>query len=473
MRKSSRPVRPAQPAARDLAAAQVHALEARRVDEDLEHRLGLGQPRNLRRIKLERHERTRLAFLIAPPEIGPRHRLDQCQVLPKHAVLGKILDVLEGRLDRPRLLRRAGAGAAAAFGIEAHPEQLDQLARDTGVRRQRRLDERLREREADLAQVFRARPQDHDLLRRKARRDHQAIEVVVLDLAAEDLAERRLEDLVQRIDLDRGVGRGRHQSEVVHPHRRHALGHDAVRPLVEHLQSHVLEHRQAIGQRDRPAQVEKLEAQHAGRGVGRSIQRHRQRLRRRQLRHQRDVGDRGARRKILAVPCGKGARKALEPLAAARLADAFDQRDLEIVVPAPGHRREARLERAHVEGRNLPRRRAHPDHDARQHRFGQVRVELGARSGESLDQDRLPLLAQVGGVVLARHVDQAARRSARTRRGARTSGSAAARQVAGCREPSPEGRPRRSGTARRADRWSGCSPAPSPHGCPARRRRAP
>ena len=40
-----RPVRPAQAAARDAAAAQVHALEARRVDEDLEHRLRLGQVR--------------------------------------------------------------------------------------------------------------------------------------------------------------------------------------------------------------------------------------------------------------------------------------------------------------------------------------------------------------------------------------------------------------------------------------------
>ena len=43
-----RPIGPAQPAARDLAAAQVNAFEARRVDEDLEHRLGLGQPLHLR-----------------------------------------------------------------------------------------------------------------------------------------------------------------------------------------------------------------------------------------------------------------------------------------------------------------------------------------------------------------------------------------------------------------------------------------
>jgi hypothetical protein len=38
------PVRPAQAAARHAAAAQVHALHARRVDPDLEHRRGSGRP---------------------------------------------------------------------------------------------------------------------------------------------------------------------------------------------------------------------------------------------------------------------------------------------------------------------------------------------------------------------------------------------------------------------------------------------
>ena len=59
-----RPVGPAQAAARDLAAAQVHALEAHRVHEDLEHRLRVGQPRHLRRVELERDE--------GPPPARPR-----------------------------------------------------------------------------------------------------------------------------------------------------------------------------------------------------------------------------------------------------------------------------------------------------------------------------------------------------------------------------------------------------------------
>ena len=66
-----------------------------------------------------------------------------------------------------------------------------------------------------------------------------------------------------------------------------------------------------------------------------------------------------------------------------------------------------RLELAHVEGRNAARRRAHDDLDARQHRFRQMHVEFGAGAVERLDEDRLPLLAQLGRVVLARRVDEA------------------------------------------------------------------
>ena len=46
-------VRPAQTAARDRAEAQVHAFDARPVDEDLAVRTRLGQVRHLRRIELE------------------------------------------------------------------------------------------------------------------------------------------------------------------------------------------------------------------------------------------------------------------------------------------------------------------------------------------------------------------------------------------------------------------------------------
>ena len=78
----------------------------------------------------------------------------------------------------------------------------------------------LRQRKADLPQVLRIGAQHDDLVGGNARRDDQPVEVVVLDLAAEDAAERVLEHLVQRVDLHVGVGQRRLDAEVVHRDRR-------------------------------------------------------------------------------------------------------------------------------------------------------------------------------------------------------------------------------------------------------------
>ena len=95
------------------------------------------------------------------------------------------------------------------------------------------LDERLRQRKPDLAQVFRVRAQHDDLVRREPRGEHEPVEVVVLDLAAEDARERILEHRVQRVDLDLGIGDRRLHAEVVHPDRRRARRRDPVRALVD------------------------------------------------------------------------------------------------------------------------------------------------------------------------------------------------------------------------------------------------
>ena len=232
---------------------------------------------------------------------------------------------------------------------------------------------------------------------------------------------------------------------------------DAMRPLVEHLEPHVLEHRQAVGQRHRRAEVEELEAQRAGRApraggrgdiaerLGGGQPRHHLRCRapRRARRN-----PRGSRRETRRRTARNSSLPRASPSAS-------------ISAPLAGRRPSAAPRR-----RAAPRARARRTSgivpgvvrtvimDARQHRFGQVHVELGARAVERLHQDRLPLLPQLGRVVLARRVDEARRRSARTDRAARTGGSAAGRPDAGCPSPCAAARPRWSGTARRADRLS-------------------
>ena len=364
-----RPVRPAQPSARDLAAAQMHALETRRVDEDFEHRLGLRQTRHLGGIELERQEALAAPGRITPPEVRARGRLNQREVLPQDAVFGQVLDGLQRRLDGADLLRGAGADGRALGGVEAQLEQVDELTCDVGVDRQRRLDESLRQREPDLPQVFCVRPQHDDLLGRQARRDHQPVEVVVLDLSAEHASERVGEYGVQRVDVNLGVADRQKQPQVVHPHRRRTLRRDAVRMLVEHLEAHVLEHRQAVGQCDRRAAMEKLEAQRSGRCLARAIQRHAERLGIGELRHHLDVGHGRARRELFAIARGKGSAELTVELIAARFADGVDQCILEVVFPTPRRDGQPRFQRVHVDVGNVARRRAHDDHDPRQRRL--------------------------------------------------------------------------------------------------------
>ena len=273
--------------------------------------------------------------------------------------------------------------------------------------RERRLDERLRQREADLPEIFRVRAQDDDFFGGKPCRDDQPIEVIVLHLAAKHKAERVGEHAVQCVDLHFRLPPGNEQAQVVHPYGWQPVGRDPVRPLIEDLEAHVLQHRQAVGERHRPAAAEQLEAQRARRGFQRTIQRHAQRLRVGEPRHHLDVGHGGTRLEVLAV-AGRECRAELpEQRVAARLAQRLDERVLEIVLPAPRRCDQAHFQRVHVVLRNAPRRRAHGDHHPRERRLRKMNVELGAAAVEGLRQNCLPLLAQLGRVIFARRVDQA------------------------------------------------------------------
>ena len=402
-----RPVRPAQPSARDLAAAQVHALEPRRVDEDLEHRLRLRQARHLRGVELERYEAPALPSRVAAPVIRAGRPENQREVLAKHAILGKVLHLVERRLDRAHLFCGPGPCARTVIGIEAGLEQLDQHAGEIWMRSQRCLDESLRQCKSDLPQVFCVSAQQGNFMRWKTSGDDEAIEVVVLDLSIEYAAERILEHRVQGVDLDFGIRQARKQPEIVNPDGRRAVRRDAVWALVQHLESHVLEHRQAVGQRYRAAEMEQLEAQCTRRSFERPVQSHGQRRGFAQLGHRPDIRYRIPRGEILAISRGKRGAKAAEVVIAARFAGRFDQRLLEIVLPSPRRGGEARLELAHVEGGNVARRGAHGDQDPRQSRLRQVHIELGAAAVECLGQDRLPFLPQLGRICLARSVNEA------------------------------------------------------------------
>ena len=235
----------------------MHALELGRVDEQLEPGPRRGQVGNHRGLQLD-HEVGRV--LPADLEmIGPQGGLDHPPVGAQDPVLVETGHLVELAAD---LLgdRLAALGLAIeAFRIESGLKQPDQQPGDGDVGGQDPLDVILAEPAARLAQVSGIGAEHHRLPPGQVRVDHQSVEPVILDIAPPQRGQGVLEQ-----GLDR-VQRGRHpglavladraalapaaQPEVIDPER--LVGAELVRMLVDHLDAHVLEPGQHIGQRDR------------------------------------------------------------------------------------------------------------------------------------------------------------------------------------------------------------------------------
>ena len=95
------PVGPAQAAASDAAHSQVHALDTRRMHEDLEHRLRQRNLGETARIQLEREERPMLAAGIGPEIVRPQGRVYRREIGAQYAVVVDPRDAGEQALQRP------------------------------------------------------------------------------------------------------------------------------------------------------------------------------------------------------------------------------------------------------------------------------------------------------------------------------------------------------------------------------------
>ena len=148
-------------------------------------------------------------------------------------------------LATPRLV--AGVQAALAR-VEPGLEELHQQPGDVDVVAQRVLDVVERERRVALAHVLRVGAQHRRLPPGQAGAEHQRVEPVDLVVAVPDRAQGVLEQL---------AGQGRDglavaQAELV-DERRAAQALELVGPLVDDLDAHRGQHRQHLGQRQRPA----------------------------------------------------------------------------------------------------------------------------------------------------------------------------------------------------------------------------
>src|SRR5262249_55272613 len=390
-------IRPAQASARNPPPAQMHSLEARRIDEDFGHRLRFGQPRYLRRIELEGEERSPPTRSVNAPEVRARRGADQGEVLPQHAVFVQILHLIEQGFD---IFDHLGLGVRVVLEgrIEAQLEQFDELARDAGVVGERGFDESERKRESDLPQIFRVSAEDDDLSRGQARGDHQTVEFVPLDLASEKAPKGVLEDRLQLIYLRVDVGALTNQPVIVNPDRLGAFKFQVIGALVQDLQAHGFEHRQAVGEHHGLALMHELEAQRAWRGFERAIERERERLAGQDELDALAVRHGAARREVFAIGGGERRPEAMEKFVAAGLAERFDQGLLQIVLPAARRDDQTSFDVGHVVVRYIAGPGAHGDQGADQQRFREKDVEIGAGPVERLFEDRLPPRLQLGGV---------------------------------------------------------------------------
>ena len=137
-----RPVGPADAAARDLAEAQVHAFDARRVDEDLVERPRQRQAVDPAAGELDGDQLLRAPVGIDLIEIGADGGLHRIDEVPQDAILVEACDVLAVRLrSRPRsavsrALRSSRRSVHAR--IETRVEQAHDLGGNRRMLHQRR-----------------------------------------------------------------------------------------------------------------------------------------------------------------------------------------------------------------------------------------------------------------------------------------------------------------------------------------------
>ncbi len=402
------PVGPAQTAAGDLAEAQVHALDLRRVDPDLERRARGRQVRDGLRVELHRHVGVPGAGAVVLEEVGPQGGLDEVQEGAQDAVLVQRDDLVQRAVqllqDALGQLQRALLVAGAEPGLE----EVHQQAGGVGVVAERVLHVVLGERGARLAQVLGVRAQHHRLAPGQPGGQDEVVEAVVLGQAGPGGGEGLLEavaGLVGQLD-----GLAQPQTEVVHPGGGVVGAGQRVRVLVEHLDAQSLEDRQHLGERDRAAHPVDLEAALVVAGADRLVEVQPEVAVAVQRLDLLEVRDRGARGEVRAVTVGEGVGVLAGELGGLLLAQLDVQLVVEPVHPEPGGLGQLGLDPLDLGVRQVRQLAAggdpHDEVQSGQHRLRRPDRVVDRGAVELLHQDVHEAQPDAGGVAVARQVDQ-------------------------------------------------------------------
>ena len=401
------PVRPAQAAAGHPSATQMHGFDTGRINPDLDMRPGQRQFVDPPAVELEGDVGLGRAVGAGLVIIGPQRALDQIEEAPQDAVFIEIDDLVEQLGDT---LDDALGRRLAFFGegrIETDIEQFDQQPGDAGVFGQRRFHVFATEGDAGLAQVLAVGPDDDDLAPVQPGPHHQAVEAVVLDLARPDAGEGFLELFAVGLDLE-GVAARFFETEIVNPQFVVAVGPvNQMRLLVDRQQPHVFHDGQAIGQRDRLADVEDLEAHGVAGRTGRAVQVELQRSGVDQGIHLVDIRRRLRGGESRPVSSGKCLAVGFPIGFAALLSGMVDERVLEVVAPRPRRIAQSLFEAAGFGQQFVARLGADDELNAGQGRFTDMGVKGRDMAAEGFGDQIAEAHAQIRGMRLARHVNQA------------------------------------------------------------------
>ena len=117
-------------------------------------------------------------------------------------------------------------------------------------------------RKADLPHIAHIRAQDQNLMPVEIRTHHQAVETVILNILVPSFEHGALKIGFNRCDVDIALKLWRAQFKIMHPDTIGCVPRlDLKRQFRNHAQSHILQDRHNIRQRDRLMRVIKLEAQ--------------------------------------------------------------------------------------------------------------------------------------------------------------------------------------------------------------------
>ena len=404
-------VGPAQTAASHVTEAQVHAFDARRVNEDFKLRNRLRQFWNLVRVELEAEVGLVLTVCIGLVEVGPQSRFDQVQVTTQDAVFVEHLNVVQrtqNRVLQALLLVFQIVTGQLARQVETGLEQPGQLASDVGVVIQGAGDVTQVEAQTDLLHVTGIGTQQRHVAPWQAGGQYQTVEGIVLGIATHDVDESVLQGVVELLDVEFQAF-GSREREVVNPELTAAVVAQAIREFTQYAQAEVFQDRQYIGQRQRRVGVIQLAVQLT---LARYltqwlIEAHHQRILFAQAQQMLHVDHSRVGGETLAVTGREAFREVGQHVGALGFAEALDHQAGVVVLPAAAGLHHFFFQQNRVDVQTVLRVDPQNQLHTGQHGFGEEGPELAVRGFQTIHQHLLDLLAHFGGVDVTRHIGQA------------------------------------------------------------------